>query len=73
MRIWTEPSKLHLQVEDHGSGFDPEVTLRAPRSSGLIGMRERILLLEGSLTIESSPGSGTTITAELPIDETVVA
>jgi len=72
VRIWTEPSKLHLQVEDHGSGFDPEVTLRAPRSSGLIGMRERILLLGGSLTIESSPGSGTTITAELPIDETVV-
>jgi PAS domain S-box-containing protein len=70
VRIWVHAGKLNLQVEDRGCGFDPEATLKAPRSSGLIGMRERISLLGGSMTIESSQGAGTTITAELPVDET---
>jgi signal transduction histidine kinase len=70
VRIWIHAGKLNLQVEDRGCGFDPEATLKAPRSSGLIGMRERISLLGGSMTIESSLGAGTTITAELPVDET---
>jgi PAS domain S-box-containing protein len=73
VRVWTHTDKLSLHIEDRGCGFDPGVTLKAPRSSGLIGMRERVLLLGGSMTIESSPGGGTTITAELPIDETAVA
>jgi signal transduction histidine kinase len=70
VRIWIHAGKLNLQVEDRGCGFDAEATLKAPRSSGLIGMRERISLLGGSMTIESSQGVGTTITAELPVDET---
>lgn len=73
VRVWTHSDKLNLHIEDRGCGFDPEVTLKAPRSSGLIGMRERVLLLGGTMTIESSPGAGTTITAELPIDEPAVA
>ena len=39
----------------------------AYRSSGLSGMRERVLLLGGYVTIESAPGSGTHLTAELPL------
>jgi PAS domain S-box-containing protein len=70
VRVWTDPDKLNVQIEDRGRGFDPEVVLKAPRSSGLIGMRERIMLLGGHMTIESSPGSGTTIVAELPLDKT---
>ncbi len=73
VRLWTDTGKLQLQVADRGCGFDPEVTLKAPRCSGLMGMRERIGLLGGSLNIESSPGAGTTITAELPAGETTVA
>ena len=41
VRVWTDADKLNLQVEDRGCGFDPEVALKAPRSSGLIGMQER--------------------------------
>jgi signal transduction histidine kinase len=70
VRVWTEGKMLNLQIDDRGCGFEPEAALRAPRSSGLIGMHERIKLLGGRMAIESSLGSGTTITAELPLDET---
>ena len=70
VRVWTDADKLNLQIEDRGCGFDPEVVLKATRPGGLIGMRERIMLLGGHMTIESSPGSGTTIAAELPLDKT---
>jgi PAS domain S-box-containing protein len=68
VRVWTDAERLNLQIEDQGRGFDPEGALKAPRSSGLIGMQERITLLGGRMSIESSPGAGTTITAELPLD-----
>ncbi len=67
--VWTDGEMLNIRIEDRGRGFDPEAALKAPRSSGLIGMQERSLLLGGRMTIESSPGSGTTITAELPVKE----
>jgi signal transduction histidine kinase len=70
VRVWTDADMLNLQIEDRGCGFDPEAVLKASRSSGLIGMQERVMLLGGRMTIESSPGSGTTITAELPLDKT---
>jgi signal transduction histidine kinase len=54
---------LHVIVRDDGSGFDP--TTRT-EGFGLLGMRERLELLDGVLAIESAPGQGTTITAELP-------
>jgi signal transduction histidine kinase len=69
VRVWTTSDMLGLQIEDRGLGFDPEVTLAAPRSIGLAGMRERVELLNGRLTIEARPGHGTLITAELPLHE----
>ena len=51
-------------VEDDGKGFDP-AELRAG-SLGIAGMRERVGLVGGRLTIESSPGAGTTLVAEVP-------
>ena len=73
VRVWTDADKLNLRIEDRGCGFDPEVVLKAPRSSGLIGMQERTMLLGGRMIIESSPGAGTTIAAELPLDKTTAA
>jgi signal transduction histidine kinase len=51
-------------VEDDGSGFDPGATRED--ALGLAGMRERVLLVGGRLQVESSPGSGTTLVAEVP-------
>jgi PAS domain S-box-containing protein len=67
VRVWPTAGTLNLQIEDGGCGFDPEAALASPQSSGLIGMRDRVLLLNGHLTIESQPGAGTQITAELPL------
>ena len=51
-------------VEDDGTGFDPGET-RAD-AIGLAGMSERVSLAGGRLQVESSPGSGTTVVAEVP-------
>ena len=50
-----------------GCGFVPAVTLAGSRSSGLLGMQERVLLLGGSIAFESAPGAGTVVVAELPL------
>ena len=59
----------HLQVivEDDGKGFDPEEAAGRGRL-GLFGMRERAELMGGTLTLESQPGAGATVYAELPLD-----
>ena len=67
VRVWATADMLSLYIEDRGRGFDPEVAWATPRSSGLAGMRERVLLLGGHLTIESRPGAGTQLTAQLPL------
>jgi signal transduction histidine kinase len=51
-------------VEDDGSGFDPDTT--RDDALGLAGMRERVLLVGGRLQVESTPGGGTTLVAEVP-------
>ena len=60
---------LQLIVEDNGHGF--EINGRGTHKVtklGLAGMRERAALLGGVLTIESSPGHGTTVYVRIPID-----
>ena len=57
-------------VSDDGCGFDVETALRAPAAwahLGLHGMRERAALLGGAVTIESTPGEGTTIYVRIPV------
>jgi PAS domain S-box-containing protein len=53
-------------VEDDGVGFDPAASQVASRL-GLLGMRERVELVEGHLTVESSTGGGTTVIARIPL------
>jgi two-component system sensor histidine kinase UhpB len=51
-------------VEDDGSGFDPSVP--PEEGLGLVGMRERVGLVGGRLSVESSEDGGTTLLAEVP-------
>jgi signal transduction histidine kinase len=52
-------------IEDDGQGFDPEA--HSEDGIGLIGMRERIALLDGTLAVESSETSGTTVALDVPV------
>jgi two-component system, NarL family, sensor histidine kinase DevS len=56
---------LTAVVEDNGGGFDPQQA--RSDSLGLEGMRERVALHDGRLTLESAPGSGTTLRVEVPL------
>ncbi len=58
--------RLFVAVQDQGAGFDPAKVLTDSTAVGLSGMRERAILLGGQLDVESAPGQGTTIRAELP-------
>lgn len=58
-------ASVTLVIEDDGSGFDPGA-VRA-EGFGIVGMRERVGLLGGRLTIESSPVGGTTLALEVPL------
>lgn len=63
--IARRPSGAAAVVEDDGKGFDQR-TLRED-GLGLLGMRERLGLIDGRLEIESRPGAGTTVVAEVPL------
>ena len=56
---------LTLLVEDDGAGFAPHDV--PPERLGLVGMRERVALVNGSLTVESAPGAGTTLRVTVPL------
>jgi PAS domain S-box-containing protein len=69
VRLWADQETLGVQIEDRGTGFDPQAALAAGATTGLAGMRERAVLLGGQLTVESAPGAGTYVTAELPLGD----
>lgn len=67
VRLWVDQDALHLQVADKGAGFDPKAVFIGSHTSGLAGMFERVDLLDGDLTIQSAPGTGTHLSAVLPM------
>src|SRR5205823_4764319 len=67
VRLWATREILGIQIADAGHGFDLAAVTAHPTTSGLAGMNERATLLDGHLTIETSPGAGTSITVDLPI------
>ncbi len=67
VRLQVDRQSLIVVVEDQGLGFDVEAAIAEGTTAGLAGMRERSSLLGGRLTINSAPGRGTRIEAELPL------
>jgi signal transduction histidine kinase len=65
IRLSDLPGKLQLVVEDDGQGFDVDTILRQG-TVGLIGMRERVAAVDGTLHLRSRREQGTQITAEFP-------
>ncbi len=63
IEIAETPALVTLSVRDDGDGFDPTA---GTAGFGLVGIRERVQLLQGTVQIESSPGNGATLTASFP-------
>ncbi|WP_101843021.1 sensor histidine kinase [Halobacillus sp. Marseille-P3879] len=67
VKVELRNEKTRIVIKDDGKGFDPEV--KKDKSFGLMGMRERVDMVNGELHIQSSPGQGTIVTIELPLNE----
>ena len=62
--VHRERDQLKLIVEDDGTGFDTE---RVGKGIGLLSIRERAEILGGTVSLESTPGLGTTVHVRLPV------
>jgi signal transduction histidine kinase len=62
-----QPNALLLQVRDNGRGISERETF-GTKSLGLLGIRERVRLLSGELSIQGNPGKGTTVQVRIPLD-----
>ncbi len=65
VQLLIENNKLIMEIVDNGIGFPKNHKIRND-SYGLIGMNERVFLLEGELIIEGKPGEGTIVRIEMP-------
>ncbi|MEO8717157.1 MAG: sensor histidine kinase [Burkholderiales bacterium] len=69
--VWIElqrlPREVTCSVRDNGKGFDADRSPPAARGLGLIGIRERVAALGGSLRLVTRPLNGTTLHAAIPL------
>lgn len=63
--LWRDGGALRLEVHDDGRGFDYEAVRHGP-SFGLLGIRERVRVLGGTLSVDSGPGRGSTVAISIP-------
>lgn len=67
----TEKDSVVVDIDDDGEGFDVPSVLRhttdGGRGLGILGMKERASLLDGKVTVCSSPGSGTKVSLKIPL------
>ena len=63
------PNAICLKIKDDGKSFQAQRVMHSKRNTrlGLIGMRERLEMVGGSFSVESAPGKGTTIRAQIPL------
>ncbi|MDA8235685.1 MAG: GAF domain-containing protein [Clostridia bacterium] len=67
-------SVLTAIVEDNGAGFEVDRVLASPlkdKKLGIFGMAERVSVIGGDFTIESEPGTGTTVYVKIPMEEVI--
>jgi PAS domain S-box-containing protein len=65
VRLMVDDGQVVLEIQDNGIGFNPQGSF--PGHLGLLSMNERALKIAGKLHVNSSPGEGTLIRAELPL------
>jgi signal transduction histidine kinase len=60
-----QENNIYLSVSDNGKGFDPG-EIKSKKTFGLLGIRERLLLINGEMTLNSAPGKGTRLMVRIP-------
>lgn len=72
VRLWEEENQLMLAVADNGKGIaDTEIS--SPKSLGLIGMRERVYGINGSIQFSGIQDNGTRVTVAVPLNKETVS
>jgi len=66
VKLLGSPTEIRLTVRDLGKGFDPELAKDTP-GLGLVSMQERVRLVKGTISITSTPLSGTEINVRVPL------
>ena len=66
VQLREESGEIHLTVSDSGRGFDVEAPLQS-KGLGLTSMRERVRLVNGTISVDSKPMYGTTIRVRVPL------
>jgi signal transduction histidine kinase len=63
------PGRICMKINDDGKSFDVDRVLPPRRNNrlGLLGMRERLEMVGGNFSVESAPGEGTTVRAQIPL------
>jgi signal transduction histidine kinase len=71
VRIQKQAQGIVMKIRDNGKSFSVDGALRVKggKHLGLLGMRERLEMVGGTFCVESAPGQGTTIVAEIPFDK----
>jgi signal transduction histidine kinase len=69
VKIQKQADAICMRIKDNGKGFlaRSDSHPKKDKRLGLLGMRERLDMVGGSLTVTSTPGKGTTVLAQLPI------
>ena len=71
VRLGCDDDTLELQVKDDGVGIR-QSDIENPKSLGLLGMRERVAFLGGTINFSGQPGKGTTVTVQIPFGKDTV-
>jgi two-component system sensor histidine kinase UhpB len=70
IRLYKDNNMLTMEVKDNGIGISVNLG-KDPKSFGLIGMKERALILGGEVSIEGIPDKGTVVKLEIPLNDSV--
>jgi PAS domain S-box-containing protein len=71
LNFYFKKDRIEVDIKDNGAGFDVQEATslkNVPRGLGLLSMKERAELLNGSLVIKSAPSKGTEITLDVPLN-----
>ena len=66
VKLEMKKQNVTIVIKDNGNGFDTK--MKKSDSFGLIGMKERVEILEGELSIDSQIGKGTVVMIQVPLE-----